>query len=54
MTTDVEARDNLLIQASAIIADEQPAIVLFQPEFVYVVNSEVTAMLPRRPGKPAD
>ncbi len=53
-TTDVDARDELLIKASAVIAEEQPAVIMFQPEFVYVVNSEVTATLTGRPGKPAD
>lgn len=54
VTSTNSERDVLLQEASATIAEENPAVVLFQPEFVYVVDKNVTAMLPRRPGKPAD
>lgn len=52
--SDTERRDALLQEASDIIAKEVPAVLLFQPEFVYVVHNQVEIGLPERPGKPAD
>jgi peptide/nickel transport system substrate-binding protein len=52
--TDTVRRDELLYEAGEIIAEESPAVLLFQPEFVYVVNNQVEIELPDRPGKPAD
>lgn len=52
--TDGNERDARLQEASAIITEETPAVILFQPEFVYVVNNEVSASLPARPGRPSD
>ena len=54
VVTDIAERDTLLAEASEIITDELPAVILFQPEFVYVVDADVSATLPTRPGKPAD
>jgi peptide/nickel transport system substrate-binding protein len=47
-------RDTAFISASNDITTEHPAAFLFQPEFVYVVNTDVTAIMPARPGQPSD
>jgi peptide/nickel transport system substrate-binding protein len=47
-------RDAALIEASNTIKTEFPAAFLFQPAFVYVSNTDVTAVMPQRPGRPAD
>lgn len=54
VTTDVTVRDELFKEASDIISEEQPAVILFQPEYVYVVDNEVHAQMPARSGRPAD
>ncbi len=54
ITASTEERDQLFNEASDIISEEQPAVLLFQPEFIYVVSDEVTTSLPDRIGKPTD
>ena len=54
MTLDTDSRDQLLRDASTIIAKEHPAVMLFQPEFVYVASKRITATMPSRVGKTAD
>jgi len=54
VTSNTSDRDLLLSEASEIIGKESPAVLLFQPEFIYVVAKEVTTTLPDRIGKPAD
>lgn len=52
--TDTKKRDQLFNDASEIISREYPAVLLFQPEFIYVVSNEVTVTLPDRIGKSSD
>lgn len=41
-TQDPAAREALLVEASTIIAEESPAVFLFQPTMTYVVDEKVT------------
>lgn len=54
MTLDTDVRDQLSRDASTIISAEYPAVMLFQPEFVYVASKRITTAMPERIGKTAD
>jgi len=47
-------RQSILSDAADIIEAETPAIFLFQPDLVYLVNNEVSIKLPQRLARPAD
>lgn len=47
-------RNMILSEAGVIIAAEQPAIFLFQPQLIYMVKSEIVASVPHTIVKPAD
>lgn len=51
---DNEIRKQTLVEASQIISEEKPAVLLFQPSFTYVVSKEVTIPEITRPGSPSD
>lgn len=53
-TQDNQERAALLTEASNIIADETPAIMLFQPEFTYVTRPNVTVTPFSNLARPAD
>lgn len=51
---DNTAREAILAEASQIIADERPAVFLFQPNLVYLVRSDVSLAQMSNLGRPAD